>query len=354
VPHLSTDILVATLRLLDKHDGNITDAAMEEGVPRETFRHRVKAAELRGLKASDNLSGEDTVAYPELVSDDVSAEELLAHRAERFKRRQAAVASRDWMKFKVGGQGPFGLAFVGDPHLDSGGLHAAALLADCKLLQETPRLWGVGLGDYTNNWSNRLVSLYAESEVTQSQSFMLAEWLFSLKKTDGSSVWWLLIKGNHDLWSGGRDPLDWMRRGAAPLEDWKANIIAVCPGGREVPISVSHDWKGSSIYNPLHGPMRRAKFDGISANLYVAGHRHNWALYEAESEEKPGYVYWAARARGYKFIDSHADKMGFGSQHYGATITAIIDPSAEGPSAIRCFPIMAEAVEFLEWKLSRC
>jgi hypothetical protein len=70
-------------------------------------------------------------------------------------------------------------------------------------------------------------------------------------------------------------------------------------------------------------------------------------------EQQPGLRLSPDPARGYKFIDSYSDQLGYGSQKFGASITAIIDPSAEGVRRIRCFPDLEEAAEFLTWKRSR-
>ena len=76
------------------------------------------------------------------------------------------------------------------------------------------------------------------------------------------------------------------------------------------------------------------------------------AVNEGENAQR-GFIYHLIRARGYKFIDGYADQLGYGSQKFGASITAIIDPMVSGVKRIRCFPDLEEAAEFLTWKRAR-
>jgi hypothetical protein len=286
---------------------------------------------------------------PVVVSDHMPVEDLIESRKKEFLRKKAATASREWMQYKVLSDGPYGLVCFGDPHLDDPGCDWVTLERDLKLLRETPALFGIGGGDYTNAWAGRLQRLYADQAVTRSQSWQLAEWFFGQTKDTGQSAWWMLIKGNHDLWNGTADPLDWMARGAAPLEDWRARFKAVSPNGVEIAMDVAHNHKGSSIWNPLHGPMREAQLSS-QARVYISNDKHTWGAFETEHDQIQGYIYWACRARGYKHFDAYSKVLGFGDKAYGATITTIVDPSKEGPQQVRCFPDLEEAVDFLQFK----
>ena len=64
-------------------------------------------------------------------------------------------------------------------------------------------------------------------------------------------------------------------------------------------------------------------------------------------------VYWAVRARGYKFIDDYANRLGFADQEYGASILTVFDPYAEGPGSMQCFADIEEGGEYLTWKRER-
>ena len=101
----------------------------------------------------------------------------------------------------------------------------------------------------------------------------------------------------------------------------------------------------------MHGPQKAAMLLE-QADIYACGHKHEWAVNEGENAQR-GFTYWLLRARGYKFLDAYADQLGYSPQRFGASITAVIDPTTDGPTKIRCFPDLPEAAEFLTWKRSR-
>lgn len=285
---------------------------------------------------------------PAIPADDVPVEQLIEQLSERFERRAENAEAKRWMRFALKDAGPYLLAFVGDPHLDDNGCNWPLLRRDVALMG-TPHVHGVMLGDVTNNWSGKLQKLYAHQDVTRDRAWKLAEWYFR------AVPWLMLLKGNHDIWSqfhGQGDPLDWMARGSAALEDWSAKF-EVAAGEHVVRIWASHDFKGTSIYNPLHGPMRAAKFSSGDADILAAGHQHHWEIYSGEDADKSIKPHWLIRARGYKFIDPHADRHQYASQQHGAVIAVVVDPSRSGPAAIQCYADLAEAVEILGFKRQR-
>lgn len=286
---------------------------------------------------------------PLLPAEDMPVEDLIASLEQSFKRRSEHAAAKKWMRFTLTEPGPYILAFVGDPHVDDNGCNWPLLKRDLDLMRQ-PHVHGVCLGDVTNNWSGKLQRLYAHQDVTRDRAWKLAQHFFS------TVPWLMLIKGNHDIWSqshGQGDPLDWMQRGAALLEDWSAKFEVATPDGHAVKVWAAHDFKGTSLYNPLHGPMRAQRFSAGEADVLVGGHQHHWELFQGEDADKGRAPYWLARARGYKFIDPHADHHQYASQQHGATIAALVDPTREGPAAVQCYADLAEAVEILEFKRER-
>ena len=285
---------------------------------------------------------------PPIPADDIPVEQLIDQLAQRFERRAENAAAKRWMRFALHDAGPYVLAFVGDPHLDDNGCNWPLLKRDVELMRR-PHVHGIMLGDVTNNWSGKLQRLYAHQDVSRDRAWKLAEWFWQ------AVPWLLLVKGNHDIWSqshGQGDPLDWMARGSAALEDWQARI-EVAAGQHTLRVWASHDFKGSSLYNPLHGPMRAQRFSAGEADILAAGHQHHWELFSGEDADKTARPHWLVRARGYKYLDPHADRHQFASQQHGATIAAVIDPSRDGPAAVQCYADLAEAVEILEFKRQR-
>jgi hypothetical protein len=285
---------------------------------------------------------------PPIPADDIPVEQLIDQLAERFERRAENAAAKRWMRFALHDAGPYVLAFVGDPHLDDNGCNWPLLKRDVELMRR-PHVHGIMLGDVTNNWSGKHPRLYAHQDVSRDRAWKLAEWFWQ------AVPWLLLVKGNHDIWSqshGQGDPLDWMARGSAALEDWQARI-EVSAGEHNLRIWASHDFKGSSLYNPLHGPMRAQRFSAGEADILAAGHQHHWEIFSGEDADKTTRPHWLVRARGYKYLDPHADRHQYASQQHGATIAAVIDPTRDGPAAVQCYADLAEAVEILEFKRQR-
>jgi len=276
------------------------------------------------------------VVRPVLPSAHEPTEDWLTRRERAFARKQTAAQAKDWMRFEVKRPGPFGLVFVGDPHVDDDGCDLRTLRRDLDIIEQTPGLYGVGMGDWVNNWQGRLARLYGQQGSTESDAWRACEWLLS------RPIWMLLLKGNHDLWSGAGSPMQWMVAHGAPMVDWSCRFV-VASGSAEWRIEAAHNFPGSSIYNKGHGPKRQAMLTGASADLYICGHHHNWTLQQDEAEHS-GRIYWTARTRGYKMLDSYAEQLGYLPQQHGHSITAICDPR---DGSMQCFASLPKSAEYL-------
>ena len=290
--------------------------------------------------------GEPRFTAPVIPTDDASPEELIERLVRDYGRRSEHKAAKKWMRFTLKKDGPFCLWFWGDPHLDDPGTNWPLLKQHVDLAC-TDHVHSVCMGDVTNNWAGKLQHLYAEQQVTRTQAWKLAEWFFH------AVPWIVLLKGNHDLWSAGADPLDWIARGPAALADWQAQFVVVTPDGHEVRIDARHDFKGHSMWNDAHGMMRQMRFGSGEADIYAAGHRHSWMLVSGEDAEKGSRPHWLLRARGYKHIDDFADRHQFPQQRHGSSIVAVVDPQKDGPARVQCYADPTEAIEILRFKRAR-
>lgn len=281
-----------------------------------------------------------------LPDPDMPIEDILAYREKAFDRKLAHHSAKRWRKFKVPNAGPYALMFFGDPHVDDDGCHLPLLRAHCQLAAETPNLYAINIGDSTNNWAGRLARLWAEQDASAATARRLAQWLL----IDSGVPWWLWLHGNHDAWDGpvGIPWYEAKKPHYVTMEDWQAKVTLVSPCGREIRLWAAHNFKGTSQWNPLHGPLKAAQM-GDWAHLYVAGHHHNWGVMQGEHDHR-GFIYNIARARGFKFIDSYADHNGFGCHQYGAAPVAVIDPEGDKPNAVTVFNDAFEGAEFLAWK----
>jgi hypothetical protein len=321
--------------------GSISAAARELGLSRQTLQYRVHAAKARNLNIDNPQRGFKVDPLP---SKSIPVEKRIEMMEDAFKRRHEYELAKKWRPIKIEMDGPIGIQWFGDPHIDDNGCNWPLLKRDVDIVKKTEGMFGANIGDTTNNWIGRLARLYANQDTSEETALELAHWFME------QIPWLLIIRGNHDLWSGtlGKKLFDWMAQGSGPVADWQAQIALKFPNGREAKIWAAHSFPGTSMWNPLHASVKRAQFTG-EAHLYISGHHHDWALYETEDPHR-GNVYWAAKARGYKFIDSYASNLGYGAQQHGASITAIFDPEAEGPAFLKCFSDCEEAAEYLTWK----
>lgn len=298
-----------------------------------------------GKKPIDRVKEDlQEMVVPQLVNNpDEPIDELIERLTVNFERTKLHQDEKRWRQVDVNTDEPIGLAWLGDPHIDDPHCDWVTLRRDLKIIKETRGLRGCSLGDQTNNWVGRLSRLYENHTVTKQDSWRLVEWL--IREMDPL----LLIAGNHDMWSGNSDPVKWMMKKHQIYETWQARLELNFPNGKKVKIIASHDFPGHSMWNNLHGQMKAAKFLS-TAHLYIAGHKHNWALQQMELPENDMCV-WLARARGYKFYDEHAIRYGFEEQRYGHSICTIINPKATNKTDLMiCFANLEEGADYLKWK----
>lgn len=169
--------------------GNKTAAAKKLGIARGTFRRRLKAAQTAlSTKEKPDLQ------FPQFPNANPTAKEILEWQCKKYNKLSAAHSARHWYDVKVNIDGPIGVTFFGDPHIDDNGCNTPMLMHHCEIHRNTPGLYGVNCGDTTNNWVGRLGRLFAEQDASQETARILANWLLS-----GSGVTWLAwILGNHD------------------------------------------------------------------------------------------------------------------------------------------------------------
>jgi len=320
--------------------GSERAAADALGLAKTTFHDRLREA--RQVFEQQDLD-EDPFITPVLPSEETPVDELIDRMVSTFERKRKAREARRWIPVKVETDKPIGLAFLGDPHIDDPGCDWPTLKRHLDIINKTSGMRSINIGDTTNNWVGRLARLYADQETTQSQAWQLTEWFIR------EANFMLIINGNHDMWSGASDPIQWMKGCHQLQEDWTARVELQFKNGKTMRFIASHDFPGHSQWNPLHANMKMAKFLS-SAHLYIAGHRHNWALSHIELPESSTCP-WLARARGYKFFDHYALTKGYEEQQHGHSIGVIIDPNETNESKfVQCFADLEEAADYLTFK----
>lgn len=323
-------------------------AAKRLGLSESTVRRRAKMWNELNRPVARARDNAERIVMPALPDPEMPIDDVIEHLTKASQRRLAAADASFWIQVRVPTDKPFGLVMIGDPHIDDPGCAWTVLGEHMDLIKSTKGMYAIGLGDYQNNWVGRLARLYGNQDTSSKTAWRLVEWFV---RELGDKLL-LLIKGNHDLWTGAGDPLDWIKTPGSISADWLARLDFRMPNDASVKIIAAHDFPGHSMWNPLHSNQRKAKFHG-EADIYVAGHRHEWGVAHHEDGERRR-VYWLARARGYKFTDDYAQIAGYHQQRYGASITAIIDPAEPEPvRRVHLYTDVAEAAEFLAFKRQR-
>lgn len=339
--NLTDEDCLEALRLVHEAGGVLSVAAREAKIPRATLEHRVKRAQERGLVYS--APKEAPFELPTLPDDDAPIEDVIELQTRRAVAKMARKHAAKWMPIKVKMPGPIGLMWLGDPHIDDNGCDWPTLRHHLSIIQSSDAIKGCSLGDAQNAWVGGLQRLWAHQDTSSGTAQKLVRWL--VDQMDPL----ILIRGNHDAWLGEGDPLLYCTDRAA-VENWRADIALHFANGRECRIVAAHDLPGHSMWNELHGQLRAAKM-GVRADLYISGHRHTWGLTHLELPDRDEHpVCWLARARGFKFHDSHAQRLGFPEQNHGQSILQIIDPEAERETGfVQCFSDVDHGADYLSW-----
>lgn len=338
---LTEDEINKTLSVYFACGENKSQTAKVLGITRQSLQKRIKN------HLTDQYKKDREIVPADLPEEDIPTEEIIKTMCDRFSARKANADATKWRKFQVNTDKPIGICWFGDPHLDDNGCNWPALKEHCEIVAETEGMYGANIGDSHNNWVGRLMREYANQDTSIATAYKLIEWFFK----DSGIDWLIMLTGNHDSWNDDARYLKSVCKNICPMVDWRAQINLVFKNGREVKIDAAHDHKGHSQWNALHGQQKASSMGG-SADLYIAGHRHNWALAQNECPET-GRVYHLARARGYKHIDQYAVTCGFGNQAHGSSIVTIIDPKASPLNLVRCFSDVREGAEYLKFLRGR-
>lgn len=297
----------------------------------------------RRAKQLDVTERYNEVDIPSLPDRHPDVEEILETRKNRFDARFSAQAARQESQIHVKIDGPIGLMLFGDMHIDDDGSDIVQLERDATLCRETAGMYGINIGDVSNNWVGFLKGLYSHQATTERESWMLVEWFLK------SVPWLVFCLGNHDLWNDAGYLLKQFLRDS-PLLMEKHGIICALnfPNGRKVTCNFRHSFPGRSQWNPAHAISKAAQMGG-DYNLLAAGHTHVSA-YNIVKNAKTGIISHCVQLASYKVVDEYADRLGLKDHHISPAVVAVIDPAAKNEkSLIQIFHDVAQGAEFLSW-----
>lgn len=326
-------------------NGNKTEAARMLGIPRTTLISRLKAAQEQ--IAHNLLSIPFTKAA--IPSANEPIEVLLARREAAFARKDANEEARKLQTVHINMDGPIAITHFGDPHVDDDGCDITALRRTLQAVKNTEGMFAANVGDLQNNWVGRLAHLWGQQSTSAAEAWRLTEWLVK------EVPWLYMVGGNHDAWSGTGDPLQWMMDGQQGVFDYDGvRLNLVFPNGRNIRVNCRHDFKGNSMYNPVHGPAKAAIL-GWRDHILTCGHLHI-SGYMPLKDPVSGLITHVLRVPGFKKWDSYAKQQGFPDQNISPTATTIIDPSKadNDPAQITVIQDVHVAAKFLTYLRSEC
>jgi hypothetical protein len=321
------------LALVEKH-GGIRPASRASGINYSTLHGWLASAKAKTCGFEQ----------PELPSDVLPLDDLLASRKRAYLQKKSYYESRKLVPIRITMGGPIGIVHMGDPHVDDDGTDIFALEHDAKVVRNTPGMMAGNVGDTTNNWVGRLARLYGQQTSSEADSWRLAEWYIELV-----SKWLFLIGGNHDLWSGAGNPLNWIAAmHGAKFEPSSVRMELEFPNGRRVRINARHDFAGHSQWNPAHGAMKATQL-GWRDHILSCGHKHT-SGYGILKCPATGLVSHALQVAGYKVYDRYGHEKGLPDQNISPCVVTIINPEAKDErSLVQVYWDIDQGAEYLTW-----
>tara|TARA_Y100000310_G_scaffold240945_1_gene244843 strand:- start:1058 stop:2146 length:1089 start_codon:yes stop_codon:yes gene_type:complete len=252
---------------------------------------------------------------PELMP----VEDIIEFRKKQYTQKKISKETRKLVDIAINIDGPIGIAHFGDPHVDDDGTDLSQIIHYMDVLNITDGMYCGNLGDIQNNWIGRLATLYGQQSTSAVESWKLTEYF--VNKVN----WLYLVAGNHDVWSGDGDPLEFIMRDHKGLyERWGARMNLVFPNGKEIRINARHTFKGNSIWNTAHGVARAAQ-TGWSDHVLTCGHTHI-SGYQVIKNPASGLISHALQVASFKIMDNYADKLGLDDKNIFNCPVTIIDP----------------------------
>lgn len=290
----------------------------------------------------------EEIALPQFPDEDAPVEKLIDLQCERYATRKASHDAHTWFPVTVKENRPIGILWFGDPHVDDNGCNWPLIRKHTKFCKDTDGLYGANIGDTTNNWSGRLIRLYAEQDASVKTARRFAKWFM----LDSGVKWLIWLIGNHDAWGDGAEVLSQMAKqhGTQKIicHDWEARFCVQFPNGQAMRVFAAHNHPGNSMWNPLHGQVKAVRF-GTGIDLIVAGDKHNWAISQWELAEQ-STAPLMLRVRGYKHMDDYARRLGISEQEEGQAILTIFNPlSANRAGRITPFIDLDTGVDYLKF-----
>lgn len=283
------------------------------------------------------------------LASEIDVEELINRRISQFRTKKEIYEREKRIPVRVNIDGPIGLGFMGDPHVDDDGTDLEELFRHVEIFDgRNEGLFASNLGDVSNRWVRGLAHLYGEQSTSAAESEAIVEEF--LNRTN----WLFYISGNHDCWNSGHDILrGLLANNVAVHKAHKVRLQLNLPNGRDVKIHAVHGFPGKSMWSEVYGAAKKAQLDGEHSDIYAAGHIHT-AGYAHGMRPNSGKIWHAIQVASYKKLDRYAEELHLDSKDMYNCPVALIDPYATSDlNFIRWEFDPHEGAERLKWMRAR-
>jgi hypothetical protein len=282
------------------------------------------------------------------MASDIDIEELISRRKAQYERKLENHTREKIVPIRVHMDGPIGIGFVGDPHVDDDGTDIAQVFDHARIFDgRNPGMFAGNIGDITNNWAGRLARLWGDQSTSAAEARALATEYLQMVR------WLFFISGNHDCWQGGSDILSYILQQNAPVKkDARVRMAIRLPNGRNVKIFAAHHFPGRSAWSEVYGGAKRAQLDGAN-DIYVSGHIHT-SGYTHGWNDPQSRMWHALQIASYKKLDDYVEELNLERKDLYNCPVALIDPYATSDiNFIRFEFDPHEAAERLKWMRTR-
>ena len=231
---------------------------------------------------------------------------------QRRDERLAATRARQTVTVPDPDQ-PFGLAYLSDLHIGNPGTDYQSLEQDCRLIQDTPRLYAGFHGDGTDNWiMGKLLRLQQYQAIPFDAEVQLLATV--LEMLQGSLLW--VVSGNHDNWTrqlAGIDRIHEALKGCKTLYHPHEVRFTLQHGPRSWHVKARHSWKYRSIFNATHAIEVGWQRGGYDFDIGIGAHTHIATV--ARPFYRHGRERYAVLIGTYKIRDAYTDELGLSAPH---------------------------------------
>ena len=296
------------------------------------------------LKDGNSFEVPDLKPEPEMSVDDI-----IKYRVKKFKIKNNVQEYYNLTHVNIKIDGVVGICHFGDPHVDDDGTDLGELFGICDVIKNTEGMFAGNLGDIQNNWVGRLAALYSQQSTTAKESWKLTEYFLN------KLPWLYLVGGNHDVWSGDGDPIEFIMRGntRTTYANHGVRLNLNFPNKSSVRVNARHTFKGNSMWNSAHGVSKAIQM-GWRDHIVTAGHTHV-SGYQVLKDPASGLISHALQVASFKRMDEYANRLGLDDKNIFNCPVTIIDPKYSDDDNRKITTIFNpyEAAEYLKWKRSQ-